>query len=107
MNYFGFTNKNNLNHSSSSTAGISMSEYTFKLLSEIRNAKFIITTDKNIDKLQSSEKKFYLRNSKYFSIIDTFIFLVNNYKELKYNQNIIYHSFLFLPLIFFFQYFQN
>ena len=68
MNYFGFTNKNNLNHSSSSTAGISMSEYTFKLLSEIRNAKFIITTDKNIDKLQSSEKKFYLRNSKYFSI---------------------------------------
>jgi hypothetical protein len=98
--YIGFSSISNEKHSSAVHSGMAQSDFTYALLSELEGVKYFICLDSKIKFRKNDNKIPVLLRMNYLKlIIDSVRFYLIIKKEGPFRKIIIYHSFIFLPLI--------
>lgn len=100
--YLGFSNVNSNLHRSATSAGIAQSDYTHTLLNTIFETNYYVAVSTRDYKIPFDSKiPILIRNRLALRMYDCLNILCKiNFK--KFNKIILYHSLLFLPLVFYF-----
>ena len=98
--YIGFSSISNQKHSAAAHSGIAQSDFTCALLSELEEVKYFICLDNKVELRERNNKiPVPLRICYPKLILDSVRFYFIIKKKGPFRKIIIYHSFLFLPLI--------